>query len=63
MERMCRDCAKKITVTLGILGRSLGSWFSLTDALVSKGWELGLRENTMKKKKKKKSKKSSRFKN
>ena len=54
MKRMCKDCAKKITVALGILGRSLESWFSLTDALVSKGWDLGLRENIVKKKKKKK---------
>ena len=35
-----KECAKKITVALGILGRSLESWFSLTDALVSKGGAL-----------------------
>ena len=50
MERMCKDYAKKITITLGILGRSLESWFSLTNALVSKEWDLGLSENTMRKK-------------
>ena len=51
MERMCKDCAKKITIALGIPGRSLESWFSLTNVLVSKGWDLGLRENIVRKKK------------